>query len=108
MAILGYRLDSYGLVSMRVHDINVVADLNRHDPNAPSQDEPVEYDNDGTPVGAAKSVRTGVPGYSPSSIEAQVQNAITVRWLAPWPVVEFSTDIHIQDYTATISFTVNL
>ena len=33
VGILDYRYSSYNLVDMRIHDINVVADLNEHDPN---------------------------------------------------------------------------
>ncbi|MCF2138394.1 MAG: hypothetical protein K9W43_14275 [Candidatus Thorarchaeota archaeon] len=50
VAILGYRSSSYNLVQMRIHDINVVADLNRHDPTAPDPDKPVSFDGTGTGV----------------------------------------------------------
>ncbi len=38
------RAHFYPLVEMRVHDISVVADLNRHDPNAQHPNEPVAFD----------------------------------------------------------------
>ncbi len=44
VVILGYQYSSYNLVSMRIHDINVVADLTRHDPTVQTPDEPVAYD----------------------------------------------------------------
>ncbi|RLI56194.1 MAG: hypothetical protein DRO93_11435, partial [Candidatus Thorarchaeota archaeon] len=54
VAILGYRYSSVNLVGMRIHDINVVADLNRHDPTAPDPDAPQE--SDGT-VGGLTTTR---------------------------------------------------
>jgi hypothetical protein len=44
LIIEGQRYGSSPLVDMRIHDINVVADLNRHDPNDPNPEEPAEYD----------------------------------------------------------------
>ncbi|RDE14475.1 MAG: hypothetical protein C4K49_07655 [Candidatus Thorarchaeota archaeon] len=41
---VGQRYSTYSLVDMRVHDINVVADLTRHDPTAPDPEEPIGYD----------------------------------------------------------------
>ena len=44
VVVMGYRYCTYDLVEMRVHDIRVVADLNRHDPTATDPEEPVVYD----------------------------------------------------------------
>ncbi|MHA1741898.1 MAG: hypothetical protein ACTSVD_07395 [Candidatus Thorarchaeota archaeon] len=41
VAVLGYCYSSYDVVEMRVHDINVVADFNRHDPTLSDSDAPV-------------------------------------------------------------------
>ena len=49
VVLLGYRHSHYNLVNMRIHDINVVADLNRPNPNAPNPDDLV--DSDGTSTG---------------------------------------------------------
>ncbi len=52
VAVLGYRYSSPELVGMRIHDTSVVADLTRHDPDAPDPDEPVV--SDGTGMGAVE------------------------------------------------------
>jgi len=44
VVILGYCCSSYDVVAMRIRDITVIADLNRHDPMAPNPDAPVESD----------------------------------------------------------------
>ncbi|MGV9169816.1 MAG: hypothetical protein ACOC38_07755 [Promethearchaeia archaeon] len=86
VGILGYRYKSYNLVDMRIHDINVVADLNAENPNAPEPGEPVEYD--GT-----------IQGYEPDSeaisfvdLLADSANANTESWwTGPWPVLHTRT-----------------
>ncbi|RLI47458.1 MAG: hypothetical protein DRO73_11650 [Candidatus Thorarchaeota archaeon] len=52
VAVLGYCYSSYDVVEMRVHDIRVIADLNRHDPTAPDPNVLQEFD--GTAEGANK------------------------------------------------------
>ncbi|RLI47709.1 MAG: hypothetical protein DRO73_11250 [Candidatus Thorarchaeota archaeon] len=91
VAILGYRYSSYSLVSMRIHDINVVADLNKHNPTAPNPDEPVECDGSGTPT-TAEIHRAD---YDLSNAIAQV----ICYWTGPWPLfhVEISQPIPHPD-----------
>ncbi|NWF96181.1 MAG: hypothetical protein HXY34_08560 [Candidatus Thorarchaeota archaeon] len=79
VVILGYRYQSYSLVDMRVHDVNVVADLNRHEPNNPEPSEPEEYD-----------------GSTPQNLEAEpgievlwetIANGVSTTWrlVNYWP-----------------------
>lgn len=58
-------------IRMRVDDINVVADLNRHDSNAQNPDEPVVYD--GTTSSQTPESRMMVEDFF-----ASIQNAIEV------------------------------
>ena len=89
VGILGYRYNSYNLVDMRIHDINVVADLNVHDPNAPSAPPPAQ-----DPTEPTQSDGTDV-GYTPlaSAVQfigtlAQVALTQTVAWWTGyWPVL---------------------
>ncbi len=52
MGVLGYRMDGYSLVDMRVHDVNVVADLKA--PNSTSPNPSVPIENDGTFTGVSE------------------------------------------------------
>ncbi|NWF95803.1 MAG: hypothetical protein HXY34_06640 [Candidatus Thorarchaeota archaeon] len=79
------RYQSYNLVDMRVQDINVVADLNKADPNSPNPTEPVE--SDGTPKGKAEATRTAQV-YAESKM-ADANSAIMVYWTGWWPLVHF-------------------
>ena len=65
---------------MRIHDIRVVADLNRHDPTAPDPDAPVVYD--GTAGACNDHARTQAAEYSDV-----VQNDVETYWTGPWPEV---------------------
>ncbi|NWF94812.1 MAG: hypothetical protein HXY34_01585 [Candidatus Thorarchaeota archaeon] len=79
MFILGQRVDYYSLVDMRVQDINVVADLNRHEPNAPNPTEPAEHDGTGSPTSpqqAGADVRL-----------TQAARCLTVYWTGWWPLL---------------------
>ncbi len=52
VAIFGYRYSGVDLMGMGIHDTRVVADLTRHDPDAPDPEEPVV--SDGTGMGAVE------------------------------------------------------
>ncbi|MGQ4871227.1 MAG: hypothetical protein ACP6IT_05270 [Candidatus Thorarchaeota archaeon] len=59
---------------MRVHDITVIADLNRHDPMAPYPGDPVVYD--GTDIGV---------GETALSPQDDWMSHVTSWWTGPWP-----------------------
>ncbi|NWF95801.1 MAG: hypothetical protein HXY34_06630 [Candidatus Thorarchaeota archaeon] len=104
VVILGYRYQSYSLVDMRVHDVNVVADFNRHDQNSPSPTEPVE--EDGTCPGTAEpsdgqSVVNNIMGF--------VQSCLTTTWLPyPWPVLRLVTSLSTYGIQFALSVDVDL
>jgi len=75
--LLGYRYSYYNLVDMRIHDINVVADLAALDPNAP---EPC----DGSRAGIVTS--TDSNNYDTDATQAALQY-LSVTWTGPWPLL---------------------
>ncbi|MCF2138392.1 MAG: hypothetical protein K9W43_14265 [Candidatus Thorarchaeota archaeon] len=107
VAILGYRYSSYGLVGMRIHDINVVADLNRHDPTAPGQGEAVE--SDGTAGGIITNSKK-------TKLECNTQNVAAAyvlgNWTGPWPVYHLyilsSVSLTLIHITIDILFTIQV
>jgi hypothetical protein len=71
---------------MRIHDINVKADLNAEDPNAPEQGESVEYD--GTTDGSTSDSEK-------NSVDSTLDDAsdfITSYWTGPWLVLHIMVD----------------
>ncbi len=87
-------MDSYNLVDMRVHDINVVADLNEHDPNNPSTPPPTHDPDeslvhDGTTVGTSDEALCVLGGYI-DDLFASIAGEISVWWTGWWPT------LHIQ------------
>ena len=103
VSIFGIRYASYGMVELRVHDINVVADLTRHDPTAPDPDESVV--NDGTPFGIAESTKGKTFAAQYEDIAA---NALTLVWLAPWPALEFTCNLIFEGLEFYLVFTVDI
>ncbi|RLI53847.1 MAG: hypothetical protein DRO93_13215, partial [Candidatus Thorarchaeota archaeon] len=85
VAILGYRHYSYNLVQMRIHDINVVADLKRHDPIAPNPNKPQE--SDGTHLSNSKTLDNFL-----DNAQDAASNHLDVFWTGWWPVVHFVVD----------------
>jgi hypothetical protein len=95
VGILGYRYNSYNLVDMRIHDINVVADLNEHDPNAPTLPPPTQDPNpgggsttipsDGTPGGTVQggTLSPAIQCWTDSA--NQLMNQIQSWWEGFWP-----------------------
>ena len=69
VVLLGYKYSDYNLVDMRIHDINVVADLAAIDPNTPSP-------YDGTDVGVGET--------APPPQDDWVSKVIS-WWTFPWP-----------------------
>lgn len=80
---VGQRYSSYSLVDMRVHDINVVADLTRHDPTAPNPEE-----NDGT-VRGLKPCAAAV-SFVDSMVSMSASNTVS-WWTGWWPVIHVKT-----------------
>ena len=75
VGILGYRYSSYNLVDMRIHDINVVADLTTINPGQPVQ-------SDGTLASGAANAKA-----SADSKTNQVEDDVESYWTGPWPEV---------------------
>jgi hypothetical protein len=101
--LLGYRYSHYNLVDMRIHDINVEADLNRHNPNAPSPDDPVE--SDGTAQGSVSedAKRTAGGGFTEAS-----NQLVIMFWTPGWPMLNFKVlDPHDTSF-AVLHFAVDL
>ncbi|NWF97021.1 MAG: hypothetical protein HXY34_12840 [Candidatus Thorarchaeota archaeon] len=111
MVILGYRYQSYSLVDMRVQDINVVADLNRNDPNSPNPTEPVR--SDGTPSGQGDNAggTQGVDTYLVEALQFMYSQWILISF---WPALNYvvpGLDGNLRPSTsapALISFAVDL
>ena len=80
VVLYGTQYYSTPLVDARVHDINVVADLNRHNPNAPNPDDPVEFD--GTGDGAiTSSIQVII-----EELMITAMDLIDGYWTGWWPV----------------------
>lgn len=84
--LLGYRHYHHSLVDMRIHDINVVADLNRHNPNAPNPDDPV--DSDGTATGYKPAL--AAISFVDMLIDMATANTIS-WWTGWWPLLHTRT-----------------
>ena len=112
VGILGYRYSSYNLVNMRIHDINVVCDLNEHDPNAPSVPPPTQDPSsgeaiscDGTPEGNGPAVGADLPADAQSFAD---QN-IACEWLQSWwPTVQISVNAVCGLVSLTILLTIDI
>ncbi len=97
VGVLGYRMDSYTLVDMRVHDINVVTDLNEQDPNS-STPPPTRNPPHGTTQPTIKNDGTG-SGYTPTAeavsfVDMLVEMATSGTqswWTGWWPVLHSRT-----------------
>ncbi len=69
------------MVDVRLHDINVVTDLDQHDPNSSTPDEPVEYD--GTVTGQITSEASISQGDDLSS----AGELVVIWWEGWWPTL---------------------
>ena len=79
IVIEGQRYGINSLVDMRIHDINVVADLSRHNPGNPNPDGPLEFDGttDASPAAKSKVNDYGTLGAS----------VVEHEWSGPWPLL---------------------
>ena len=88
VAMWGLGYCSYNLVQMRIDDINVVADLNEHDPNAPSVPPPTQ---DPSPQESQDYDGTASPTLSESShVSLDLSSAmaqVICYWTGPWPLL---------------------
>ena len=100
VAILGYRYYSYNLVEMRIHDINVVADLRRHNPIDPNQEQLDELEG-----GATGNPRTknAIEGYGTLGAAA-----VTPSWTGPWPLLHLVCNYVYSVITLVFHVTVDL
>ncbi len=112
VGILGYRYSSYNLVDLRIHDINVVCDLNVHDPNAPSVPPPTQdppsgeaVSCDGTPEGNGPAATADLP---PETQQYADQN-IGLEWLQSWwPTLQITVNVVCGLVSLTILLTVDI
>jgi len=84
---VGQRSNSYTLVDMRIHDVNLVADLTRHDPPAPDPEDPVDYDGTRTP-----------PAYDRARADqeaAQAMDVVDPYWTGPWPLLHYQYSLQL-------------
>ncbi|MDF1539672.1 MAG: hypothetical protein P1Q69_12300 [Candidatus Thorarchaeota archaeon] len=101
IGILGYRYNSYNLVDMRIHDINVVCDLNEQDPNAPTLPPPIHdppagesqpvIESDGTSDGNIEAKSADTPEGFENDLE-QAANSVRTYWTGPWPECHIEVD----------------
>jgi hypothetical protein len=99
--LLGYRYSNYNLVDMRIHDINLVVDLNRDIPAG--EPEPVEYD--GTAPGSANQDEQ-------SDADLQIEDAhnqlVRVYWAPGWPILNFVILNLLDTSEKMMHFSINL
>jgi len=82
VAVLGYCYSSYDVVTMRIRDITVIADLDRHDPAVPDPDATVAFD--GTCDGCAETRQSLL--IDTEELQDTVVSHMTAYWTGPWPV----------------------
>ncbi len=102
VGILGYRHSSYSLVDMRIHDINVVADLTRSNPNAPAPGEPEVYD------GTDEGIVCETTDFDDTLKQAESQ---VFSWWDPnswWPILHMKMWVTIAEIFNMIHFSVDL
>ncbi|MFW9845734.1 MAG: hypothetical protein ACFFD6_03215 [Candidatus Thorarchaeota archaeon] len=85
VVIEGLRYGSSPLIDMRIHDINVEADLSRSNPNNPDPEEPVNFD--GSEQGLSPKTQAQVDSHL-TDASGQVQT----WWTGPWPMLHISTN----------------
>ncbi|NHJ15137.1 MAG: hypothetical protein EAX95_15750, partial [Candidatus Thorarchaeota archaeon] len=84
LVIEGLRYGSNSLLEMRVHDINLEADLSRHDPNHPGQEQVY----DGTNDGLADSQRLQSAIHAEEMMN-EATSCIEAHWTGPWPMLHY-------------------
>ncbi len=115
IGILGYRYSSYNLVDMRIHDINVICDLNEHDPNAPmipppTQDPPPgEIENPTSYDGTSKGPSDDGAGRSfTANCEQTANNAVTTEWQGWWPTLLITCTLAIYGLSFVLQMSVDI
>ncbi|RLI56196.1 MAG: hypothetical protein DRO93_11445 [Candidatus Thorarchaeota archaeon] len=102
VVILGYCCSSYDVVRMRIHDVNVVADLNRHDPTAPDPDVPQEFD--GTLGGKGEGTKHNFDSYMDMA-----EDRLSMYWTGPWPLLHFACNYELETgFSIVFHMTVDL
>ncbi len=104
VVVLGYRHSHYNLVDMRIHDINVEADLNAHDPNASNPEDLVEFD--GTPEGYSEGATDGTK--DANNAEQLAIDSLTAEWLGPWPALLLTATMDIGTFSFIIQMVVDI
>jgi hypothetical protein len=102
VAAMGERYSSNSLLDMRIHDITVVADPNKHAPSGP---DPVEAD--GT---YSRPLSTPDADQAYLSILGCVFDHIVSFWTGFWPVLHFAIEWYVTEIqdTMRIRFGVDL
>ena len=109
VAILGYCYSSHDVVRMRIHDVTVIADLDRHDPTAPNPDASVEYD--GTVSGNTEEDVPEIDGLTVEDVWTSVMAAMTPYWILKWnwwPVLVFPIQVTRASFIVDIQLGADL
>ena len=77
MAVLGYCYSSCDIVEMRIHDIRVIADLNRHNRTSSNRDRTVQYD------GTASGKLTENDESNCLQVLGGVMSNVEIHWTGP-------------------------
>ncbi|MHA1652542.1 MAG: hypothetical protein ACTSYX_12945, partial [Candidatus Thorarchaeota archaeon] len=98
VAVLGYCYSSYDVVEMRVHDIRVIADLNRHDPTV--QNPSMSRELDGTREGV---VTADGRDAADAAMTRATDQYVRVFWSTDhgWPVLNLQV-LNPVDTTVTL------
>jgi hypothetical protein len=100
VGILGYRYSSYNLVDMRIHDINVVCDLNENNPIHPEPDSP----SSGTIPKADPATKAMLDAYT-----ASIPLALVTFWTGYWPLMHFVCSYALSSVLSiSFEFTVDI
>ncbi len=98
VGILGYRHSSYGLVDMRIHDINVVCDLSRRNPDYPDDPPPSEDPEEGLEFDGTETPSKQQEQQSDFDLQ-QALSEVVPDWTGPWPLLHYRFSIQIApDY----------
>ncbi|NWF95808.1 MAG: hypothetical protein HXY34_06665 [Candidatus Thorarchaeota archaeon] len=89
---------------MRIHDINVVADVNRHDPSNPDPSEPEAFD--GSPEGVAE----GTAGKSfVMDFQSIAEQALMLQWMMVWwPILRITANLAFLGLTFLLTLDIDL
>ncbi len=111
-------MDSNALVQMRVHDVNVLTDLDALNPTSPEPPSdtylPIDQDSDDIPD--PDSTGGATPTGSPECEQAYVAmlstalGLVTTYWTGFWPLLHFSIEWYVAELgdTMRIAFCVDL